>query len=70
MEGRLATSATTRYDDNSALIGSNKDYAAIHQTGGNAGKNRCVEIPARPYISISDSEQSDILSLTTNYLKL
>lgn len=70
VEGRLAASVTTRYDDNSALIGSNKDYAAIHQTGGNAGRNLSTAIPARPYISISDSEQSDILSLTTNYLKL
>ena len=36
--GQLASSVNTYYDDNSAVIGSNLDYAAIHQLGGQAGK--------------------------------
>lgn len=32
--GQLAVSISTDYDDNEAVIGSNKVYAAIHQFGG------------------------------------
>ena len=32
--GQLASSVNTYYDDDSAVIGSNLDYAAIHQLGG------------------------------------
>lgn len=31
VEGQLASSITTQYDEDSAVIGSNKDYARIHQ---------------------------------------
>ena len=48
--GQLAASINTYYDNDSAVIGSNLDYAAIHQLGGQAGKNKSVDIPARPYI--------------------
>lgn len=46
----LASSITSYYDDNSAIVGTNKVYAAIHQFGGKAGRNKKVEIPARPYL--------------------
>lgn len=55
--GSLASSVTTRHDDNSATIGSNKVYAAIHQFGGNAGRGKKVKIPARPYLPLTTSEQ-------------
>ena len=35
------------------MIGSNKEYAAIHQFGGMAGRGRKVEIPARPYLPLT-----------------
>ncbi len=44
IEGQLVSSVNTQYDDNSAVIGSNLDYAAIHQLGGKAGRNKKVEI--------------------------
>ena len=44
VEGKLVASVNTQYDDDSAVIGSNLDYAAIHQLGGQAGKNKKVEI--------------------------
>ncbi len=31
-------------------------YAAIHQFGGKAGRNRSVPIPARPYLGFSDED--------------
>ena len=69
VEGQLALSVTTQYDNDSAVIGSNLDYAAIHQLGGNAGKNKKVVIPARPYLCLSDDEIMEITTEVQNYLK-
>lgn len=33
------------------LFGSSVPYAAIHEYGGNAGRNRAVTIPKRPYLN-------------------
>ena len=55
--GGLASSVTTRHDSTSATIGSNKVYAAIHQFGGMAGRNKKVKIPARPYLPITSTSQ-------------
>ena len=52
-----------------AIIGSNLDYAAIHQLGGQAGKNKKVSIPARPYLYLSDDNFKEILQETEKYLK-
>jgi phage virion morphogenesis protein len=52
MRGELASSITSSYDSNSAIIGTNKKYAAIHQFGGDAGRNKKVKIPARPYLTL------------------
>ena len=69
VSGQLASSISTQYDDESAIIGSNLDYAAIHQLGGQAGKNKKVEIPARPYLKLTDDDFNEILDATKNFLK-
>ncbi len=69
VSGQLASSVNTQYDDNSAVIGSNLDYAAIHQLGGKAGRNKKVEIPARPYLKLTDDDFEEILQQITIYLK-
>ncbi len=51
--GRLAASITARYDADSATVGTNVLYAAIHQFGGQAGRGHKVTIPARPYLPIT-----------------
>jgi phage virion morphogenesis protein len=61
VEGKLAASVSTYYDDEGAIIGSNLDYAAIHQLGGDAGKGRKVKIPARPYLKLTEEDQREIL---------
>ncbi len=68
VSGQLALSVTTQYDDTSAIIGSNKVYAAIHQLGGQAGKNKKTTIPARPYLVVTDDDFEDILSQTQKYI--
>ena len=69
VSGQLASSISTQHDNESAVIGSNLDYAAIHQLGGQAGKNKKVEIPARPYLKLTDDDFNEILDATKNFLK-
>lgn len=69
VEGQLAVSVTTQYDNESAVIGSNWPYARIHQLGGNAGKNKSIAIPARPYLNLTESEIKEILYETKTFLK-
>ena len=68
VSGQLASSINTYYDDESAIIGSNLDYAAIHQLGGQIGKNKSVSIPARPYLKLSDDDFVEILDISTSFL--
>jgi len=69
VEGQLASSVNTQYDDESAVIGSNQPYAAIHQLGGKAGKNKKVKIPARPYLRLTDDDLDEILESINQFLK-
>ena len=70
VEGKLAASVSTDYDDESAVIGSNLEYAAIHQLGGKAGRGKKVTIPARPYLAITEAEQQEILDETLKYFTI
>ena len=65
--GQLASSISTYYDDDSAVIGSNLEYAAIHQLGGKAGRNKAVSIPARPYLQLTDENFEEILKSTEEF---
>lgn len=67
--GQLASSVNTYYNNESAIIGSNLAYAAIHQVSGDAGKNKAVEISARPYLKLTDDEFDEILENVNDYLK-
>ena len=68
VEGKLAASINTYYDNDSAVIGSNLEYAAIHQLGGQAGKNKSVEISARPYLLLTDDDYKEISDEINKYL--
>lgn len=69
ISGQLASSVNTYYDNDSAVIGSNLEYAAIHQLGGQAGRNKSVEIPARPYLNLTDDDFEEIMDTVNDYLK-
>lgn len=68
VSGQLASSVNTYHDNESAIIGSNLDYAAIHQVGGDAGKNKSTHIEARPYLKLTDEDLDEILLLVSKYL--
>ena len=69
VSGQLVSSVSTAYDNNSAVIGSNLAYAAIHQLGGQADKNKKTTIPARPYLKLTDDNLEEILEQTKRYLE-
>ncbi len=69
VEGKLAASINTQYDDDSAIIGSNLPYARIHQLGGMAGKNNKVKIPARPYLRLTNDDFEEILNSVEKHFK-
>ena len=69
VSSQLASSISTYYDNDSAVIGSNIDYAAIHQLGGQAGKNQSVTIPARPYLQLTEDDFEEIIQETEKYFK-
>lgn len=69
VRGELASSITSKYDDNSAVVGTNKAYAAIHQLGGDAGRNKKVKISARPYLKLDAKSLAEINKAAKNYLQ-
>lgn len=52
----------------SVTVGSRLKYAAIHQFGGKAGRNRKVRIPARPFIGMSKGAQRSIIDTINGYI--
>ncbi len=59
-----------RPEQTRVLIGSSpqtKDYAAIQQKGGTAGRGRKVKIPARPYILLQSEDYDEIRAATRNF---
>lgn len=68
--GQLASSVNTYYDEDSAIIGSNLAYAAIHQLGGKAGKNKKITIPARPYLKLIDDDLIELLQIVDKHLNI
>lgn len=56
-------------DDSGVEFGSNMIYAAIHQFGGNAGRNLAVEIDARPILGINADDELEINYIVEDFLR-
>ncbi|RZF83716.1 phage virion morphogenesis protein [Pseudoalteromonas sp. CO325X] len=68
-QGGLASSITTDSGSTWAQIGSNKEYAAIHQLGGTSDMAPGpAAIPARPYLGLGEQGEDEILDLLANHL--
>ncbi|EIJ72692.1 phage virion morphogenesis protein [Haemophilus haemolyticus] len=65
----LMGSITSDYSNDMATVGTNEPYAAIHQFGGKAGRGRKVEIPARPFLSLTPQDEADILEDVQGYFQ-
>ncbi len=58
-------------DRQSMTIGTtppSKDYAAIHQKGGKAGRGRKVTIPARPYLGFNSRDVAEAIATIKDHL--
>lgn len=58
--GILAKSVTYRADARSVTIGTNLVYGAIHHFGGQAGRNKSVTLPARPWLVVQPEDYEEI----------
>lgn len=66
--GRLRNSITSRHDATQAVIGTNVVYAPIHQFGGQAGRGRRTNVPARPFLGMSGGDREDIIEALRDHL--
>lgn len=68
--GALRGSINAAASDTDVRIGSALPYAAIHQLGGEAGRNRKVTIPARPYLGLSSEDETEIFAIAEDWLEV
>ena len=64
----LKNSISPKHDAKSAEVGTNIQYAAIHQFGGKAGRGKKVTIPARPFLNLPEEEKDDLRDILRNFL--
>ena len=67
--GVLLKSISGVYNNDEAVVGTNEPYAAIHHFGGEAGRNKKVTIPKRPFLQLTEQDKSDILEDVKAYYK-
>lgn len=67
--GHLRNSISQAYDNDTALVGTNLVYAAIHNFGGKAGRGRKVSIPARPFLQLTNDDKQDLMDDVQDYFR-
>lgn len=50
------------------LIGTNMVYAAIHQFGGETGRNHAAVMPARPFLGVRNEDWSEIREVLERHI--
>ncbi|NBI12592.1 phage virion morphogenesis protein [[Haemophilus] felis] len=65
----LMSSIISQYDKQSAEVGTNLEYAPVHQFGGKAGRGRKVTIPARPFLQLTAEDEEEILARVQDYFR-
>ena len=65
--GRPMSGGVRTVTKSSVAIGSRQPYAAIHQFGGMAGRRRATQIPARPFLGLSEQGKEEVLDLINAY---
>ncbi len=65
----LRGSITYNASTDQVEVGTNLVYGAIHQFGGEAGRNLSVTLPARPYLGISDDDGIEIDDIVEAHLE-
>ena len=68
--GKLKRSITRKVAERYVLVGTNLEYAAIHNFGGPTGRNHSVDMPERPFMTITDQDMDDLVKTTVRYLDI
>ena len=71
VSGQLAASIQADYGSDFAQVGTNKNYAELHQFGGVTGPDAILpgrNVPARPFLGLSDEDETDILEVLAHYI--
>lgn len=55
--GNLSNTLSHTTNNTELTWGSNLVYAAIHQFGGDTGRNKATEIEANPYLGLSEADE-------------
>ncbi len=63
----LRESISKMADNDTAIVGTNMVYAAIHNFGGMAGRNRKVRIPQREFMKLTEQDQDDLMDDVQEY---
>ncbi|STZ75560.1 phage virion morphogenesis protein [Bergeriella denitrificans] len=65
--GALRGSITELADNDTALVGTNLVYAAIHNFGGMAGRGKKVRIPQREFLTLTGQDKQDLMDDVQDY---
>lgn len=70
--GIMKSSIQGRHDADSVTLvaGSGVEYAAIHNFGGQAGRNHSVEIPQREFIGFNEADIEAFMNSVENWIIL
>lgn len=63
LKGSIGYEATTEM----VVVGTAKEYGRIHQKGGQAGKNKSVTLPARPFLGITEDDIADATDIFRDF---
>lgn len=69
LQGHLRQSITFLAAGDQVEVGSNLVYAAIHQLGGDAGRNGTAHLDPRPFLGIDDDDQDEIDDIFAHHLE-
>ncbi len=67
-ESHLKDSIDYAATSDKVMVGSNLPYARIHQLGGKTGKGHKVDMPARPYLGVSEEDMDEVRETMADFL--
>lgn len=67
-ESNLKDSIDYAATSDKVMVGSNLPYARIHQLGGKTGKGHKVDMPARPYLGVSEEDMDEVRETMADFL--
>ena len=67
--GHLRDSITYRASGSGVEAGSNLVYAAIHQFGGETGRNHATHIDARPFLGLDGDDEKEIEAIIAAHIE-